>query len=251
MTLLLTLFLRQHYLVQVLWVFLSDVSHPSVFSFREPVVLLGGGECTSNVLLQLLQQSYPLIVADGGASHLEDTAIVPDLIIGDLDSLENQSHWESITRVVKLAEQDTTDFEKCLYSVDAPLFIAIGFTGKRLDHTLASLHAAAKYSSQKQVIVVSQDDIVLVCRSAQQVSLDKGMRFSIVPFEPIKFRRSTGLLYPLDGLTLAPTLMIGTSNEVLETKVSLETEPDNDGAYAVILPLDALEAVIKQLFNGL
>ena len=225
------------------------MSDRSVFSFSKPVVLLGGGACAYDTLLQLLQLSYPLIAADGGANNLDDVSIVPEMIIGDLDSLKNQSYWESKTQVVELAEQDTTDFEKCLYTVDAPAYIALGFTGKRLDHTLASLHVAAKYSLLKKVVLVGDDDIVLICRKAQQFTLKKGMRFSIYPLEPVSFSGSTGLLYPLNGLTLAPTTMIGTSNEVLDNQVTVETEQDSGGAYAVLLPVAALASVLEQVID--
>jgi len=220
-----------------------------MFSYNVPVVLLGGGDCAHDVLLQLLRQSSPLIVADGGARHLEQTAIVPELIIGDLDSLTDQWHWESLTRVIELTEQDTTDFEKCLYSVDAPLYIALGFTGRRIDHTLASLHVVAKYSSHKQVILVGQDDIVLVCRGSQKFTLDNGMRFSIFPLEPINFLRSIGLLYPLDGLTLSPTTMVGTSNQVCDSHVTIDTEPGSDGSYTVIMPVAALASIVERIID--
>jgi len=218
-----------------------------MFSFSSPVVLLGGGQCALDTLQQLLQRSYPLVVADGGANHLDDLSVVPEMIIGDLDSLNKRHHWESITRVVELEEQDTTDFEKCLYSVVAPLYFAMGFTGRRLDHTLASLHVVAKYSIQKRVVLMGEDDIVFVCRNTQQITLNRGMRFSIYPLEPVKFLRSSGLLYPLDGLTLAPTAMIGTSNEVIDEQVTLETEPENRGAYAVILSIEAFGKVVDQM----
>ena len=42
-----------------------------------------------------------------------------------------------------------------------------------------------------------------------------GERVSIHPLAPITFWRSEGLKYPLDGLTLAPGVRIGTSNEAL------------------------------------
>ena len=40
----------------------------------------------------------------------------------------------------RIAEQETTDFDKVLRSVAAPLAIAVGFSGGRLDHELAVLN---------------------------------------------------------------------------------------------------------------
>lgn len=232
-----------------------------MFSFTEPVVLLGGGACSRSMLSSLMQRHYPLVVADGGASHLDvqnlesrspegqsldGVSIVPDLIIGDLDSLENRRRWQSVTRVVEIEEQDTTDFEKCLYTVDAPRYLALGFSGKRLDHTLAALHVAAKYQTSKQVLLIGTDDVVFMCRGAQQFQLRRGVRFSIFPLEPVSFIESTGLKYSLNGLSLSPTTMIGTSNEVTDDLVTLDTEPGSVGAYAVILPVNLLGMMLDR-----
>ena len=48
--------------------------------------------------------------------------------------------------MIQIAEQVTTDFEKALYSTRAPVTVALGMTGKRLDHTLAALDAVSKYA---------------------------------------------------------------------------------------------------------
>jgi thiamine pyrophosphokinase len=217
----------------------------STITYNEPVVLLGGGACMRDTLLRL-GETYPVIAADGGADHLAGTGLVPDAIIGDLDSLQRRSHWESVTRVIAIAEQDTTDFEKCLYSVAAPVYIALGFTGKRLDHTLASLHVLARYCDDKRVLLVGEEDIVTVTRQSQQLSLSAGCRLSIFPLETVRYLRSTGLRYPLDGLELGPVTMIGTSNEVTEPEVTIEKVAGCDGCYALVLPADAFDSVLAQ-----
>jgi len=285
-----THFLRQNYLVQVQWVFLSDKSHPSelpsmithlrwnclstirnsessfvpnseLFEYENPVVLLGGGPYVPEHLQKLLQKGYSLIAADGGANHLINKAaasgatpdpvrelepeLTPELIIGDLDSLIEKHIWEPLTNVVRITEQDTTDFEKCLYSVSAPLYLALGFIGNRLDHTLAALNALAKTISDKSVILVAEDDVVIVCRGDFSMTLSVGMRLSIFPLEQIQFSASVGLRYALHGLTLAPTSMVGVSNEVSESWVHIEVEPvSSSGIYAVILPVSSLDQVL-------
>ena len=56
--------------------------------------------------------------------------------------------------------------------------------------------------------------------------------------------RSTGLRWPIDGLTLAPDGRIGTSNEVQDRRVTLDF--DSDGML-VILPRRNLRAVIAAM----
>ena len=47
-----------------------------------------------------------------------------------------------------VGEQETTDLEKCLYSVEAPLFLGVGFLGGRVDHQLAAMNALVKYAGR-------------------------------------------------------------------------------------------------------
>jgi thiamine pyrophosphokinase len=124
------------------------------------------------------------------------------------------------------------------------VYIALGFTGKRLDHTLASLHVLARYCDDKRVLLVGEEDIVTVTRQSQQLSLSPGCRLSIFPLETVRYVRSTGLRYPLDGLELGPVTMIGTSNEVTEPEVTIEKVAGCDGCYALVLPADASDSVL-------
>ena len=48
---------------------------------------------------------------------------------------------------MQIAEQETTDFEKAIYSTRAPVTVALGMTGKRFDHTLAALDAVTRYAA--------------------------------------------------------------------------------------------------------
>ena len=214
-----------------------------VIEFDGPVVLVGGGGVDTSLLKQYAH--LPLVAADGGANHLRRISMVPQAIIGDLDSVADKDHWQSVTKLIELTEQDTTDFEKCLYSVDAPLFIAIGFSGSRLDHTLATLHVLQKLHRTKRVVLISDDDVVCVCSGKVEIGLPVGTRVSVYPLNRIAFESSRGLLYPLNGLVMQPGEMIGTSNESNEAEVAIvpQESPDNNGCYALILPAAHLSAI--------
>lgn len=53
---------------------------------------------------------------DGGADKIVAAGLKPELIIGDFDSLKNPHAWLGKTRLMQIAEQETTDFEKAIYS---------------------------------------------------------------------------------------------------------------------------------------
>ncbi len=216
-------------------------------AFARPVVLLGGGEIDAAMPARLAARGYPLLAADGGANHLRNGDLLPEAILGDLDSLDDRAFWEARTRVIEIAEQETTDLEKCLYSSSAPLYLALGFLGKRFDHSLAALHVLTKYLRQKRVILVDRVDLMLATHGRFEMALPEGCRFSLHPLEPVTFARSEGLAYPLDGVHLAQGFRSGTSNQVSGSPVRLQPAPGSDGGYAVVLPVDHLEQLIEVL----
>jgi thiamine pyrophosphokinase len=111
-----------------------------------------------------------------------------------------------------LPEQITTDFQKCLRMTQAPVTLALGMTGKRLDHTLAALSAVLQYAGERALLLVDEVDVALAVVGSFRFAAAAGERVSIHPLVRVGFERSTGLVYPLDGLVLEPGGLLGTSN---------------------------------------
>ncbi|MEM6676413.1 MAG: thiamine pyrophosphokinase, partial [Pseudomonadota bacterium] len=144
-----------------------------------------------------------------------------------------------------LAEQDTTDFEKCLYSVTAPLYLAAGFTGRRTDHMLAVLHVLLVRRAQR-VVLIGEEEVMALAPPERVLTMDlgAGARVSIYPLVPLRCAPSTGLVWPVDGLTLAPGRQVGTSNIAAEDRVSLRFE---DPGALLMLERRALPALVSAL----
>lgn len=186
-----------------------------------PLAIVGGGAVDPALLLELAGRGVTLVGADGGGDAIGDAGLMPAAIIGDLDSLRDRAGWEARTRVIHIPEQVTTDFQKALHSTAAPVTLALGMTGKRLDHTLAALSAVLQFAPMRRLLLVDEVDVALAVTGA--IGFDAGARerVSIHPLLPIDFVRSSGLLYPMDGLTLEPGGLIGTSNEGLGGRVEI------------------------------
>ncbi len=214
-------------------------------TYSQPVVLLGGGDCDLALLRQITARRWPLVAADGGANRLFNTDIPLAAIVGDLDSLRKREEWESVCQVLHVLEQDTTDFEKCLYHCRAPLFVAFGFTGKRFDHTLAALHALHRYVDSKTVVLVTDTDVITVVRGAIAFEMPPGTRFSVYPMERVSFSSSEGLRYPLNDLVMQQGRLIGCSNSISNTPIGIA--PSDRGAYAIIVPLSEFDSMVAAL----
>ncbi len=209
--------------------------------FDQAVTLLGQADVASRHLTALVDSSAPLICADGGANTAVEFGLTPEIIVGDMDSFTGAFDGH----VIHLSEQDTTDFEKCLYSVKAPLYIGYGFLGGRVDHELTALSVLVRYP-ERAVILLGDDDICFCCPKQLDIDLPKGTRVSIFPMSPTKMH-STGLKWPLDGIELSPSTRTATSNKASSARVSIGLD---QGDAVVILPVKYLDAVKRALTSG-
>lgn len=201
--------------------------------FDRPVTLVGAGTLTRAVLDEALALAPELVAADSGADLLAEMGLMPGVVIGDLDSISDRKRWERMARLVQLREQETTDFEKCLYATKAPFYIAAGFTGGRADHSLSVLHALLA-RQEKRVALISETDAITLLPPEKIIALDlpAGARVSVFPLLPVKGIHSRGLVWSLQGLEMAPGQRIGTSN--IASGGPVEIGFDKPGAVLII-----------------
>lgn len=206
------------------------------------VTLVGAGQPLASDIEEALRLAPTLVAADGGATFCLDAGHVPDAVIGDFDSL-NQGDRPRLgqSRLIHVAEQDSTDFEKCLRRIAAPFVLATGFTDARLDHTLAAMTTLARRIGPT-AIIIAKDDIVFSANAEVVLDLPVGSRLSLFPMGQVQ-GESLGLEWPIDGLTLAPDGRIGTSNRVVGP---VHLSFDRPGCL-VLVPRDALSAVFASL----
>ena len=209
------------------------------------LVIVGGGAVDVPLLQRLSAEGARLVGADSGGDAIMEAGLVPDAIIGDLDSISDPEGWPEATRVFHIAEQITTDFEKCLYSTRAPVTVALGMTGRRFDHTLSAISAATRFARERRIILSDENDVALAMSGDFSFRIPVGERVSIYPLTPIDFVRSEGLRYPLDGLHLEQGGLIGTSNEALTETIKIE--PADDTPWLLIVEKSHLPALLSAL----
>lgn len=208
------------------------------------VTLLGNGPADPNALDRALSIAPCLVAADGGADVARSLGHHVKRIIGDLDSINYPEFWlQSGVEVTQLDEQHSTDFEKCLYTVSAALYVGVGFVGRRLDHTLACLRTLAAYPD-KRVLLVGEHDVTFLCPTAFEIDIAAGDPVSFFPMAEVVAGPGSGLQWPLEGLKFAPNGAIGTSNRAIGGTVEVRFDR---AACLMILPLSYLEAVASLL----
>lgn len=217
------------------------MNDPIVFS-QEPILLVGGGPGDPAQLLALLEEVNIVVAADGGADTVRSVGRLPDVLIGDLDSVSAETRAAMPpTAVHHVAEQDSTDFAKCIRSIEAPLIVGFGFLGGQVDHLLAVMTVLVQYPDRR-IMLVSETDVLAHVPTGLDLPLKAGTRVSLFPMAPVR-GRSTGLHWPIDGLDLSPNGQIGTSNRA-DGPVTLTTE---GSGLLIILPASERHALQQAL----
>jgi len=149
------------------------------------VLLIGNGEKPSvSNIKNIARKSDVIIAADGGANILAKTNIIPDLIIGDLDSITAQTlkKFEKKSKIIKVKRQDNTDLEKALDYIVKKGYknchIAC-ISGNRFDFNFCNLLIPLKYSDKLNIVFeeknwkvyIIKKDTVFECKKNSLVSV--------------------------------------------------------------------------------
>ena len=202
-----------------------------IFQTLSGVTLAGGAGFDRETLDEALAFAPELVAADGGANQLHELGHIPRAVIGDLDSICPDLRARLGARVHHVPEQDSTDLDKCLRLVAAPLLIGLGFLGARTDHTLAAMTSLVRHG-RARVLLLGAEDICLLAPPELHLPLAPGARVSLFPMGAVT-GQSTGLEWPIDGLDFAPDARIGTSNRMSGDSLYLKVD-----APRMILLLD-------------
>lgn len=176
-----------------------------------PITLVGGGQATPDDLHTALTLAPRCIAADGGAVLALQAGIMPEAVIGDFNSIPAEFQRQvPADRLHRITEQDSTDFEKALTRINAPVVIGVGFTGGRIDHQLGALHTLME-CADRPCVLLGPDELVFLAPPRISLPTEHAEVVSLFPLGAVT-GRSTGLYWPLDGLQFSPGVQSGTSN---------------------------------------
>ena len=207
------------------------------------VVIISNGEVKNReFFMKLIKKSDYIIAVNGGSKHAKNFGLIPDLIIGDLDSISKedyvyfQSKGSTFLRYDPI--KDKTDVHLAIEHVMKSEFkeiLLICVFGDRIDHIIANIFLLLKVveAGIKIKIIDEFNEIVLI-QNFGKIKGNIGDTVSLIPLtETVTGIQLTGLKYiPKDGkLKMNDTL--GISN-ILTKKVA--TIQINNGKLLVIKP---------------
>ena len=160
--------------------------------------------------LYLLRNADSVVCCDGALQTLEKKGIVPDVVIGDMDSVCGRALKRFPGKVVRVEEQESNDLTKAFRYVmehvpDVSEIHILGATGRREDHTLGNLSLLMEFEkafdlSARGIAVDLVSDYTTALALGDSTTLDvgEGRPVSIFTPDPTLQIHSEGLQWPTD-----------------------------------------------------
>lgn len=204
---------------------------------KKCIILANGNPPKKKVISFFRKNGFnTLICADGGANSSMEMELVPDVIIGDLDSIsaETIKEFKSVSKIIRLKRQNDTDVEKCLkYAIKSGFdeVILMGVTGIRLDHTFCNLGIVLKFCHELKISLVAEDSFLKPYSGKIKLRTSPGEIVSLYGIDSKTKIISRGLKYVLKNVSLPFGERESTSNVAVGKEVELNIK---DGIIFII-----------------
>ena len=183
-----------------------------------------------NAIKEYISSADYIISVDGGARHLRNMNIVPDLMVGDFDSvnMDDFDYYRELGVPVDRypSEKDMTDSELAIERAiekGASELVLLGALGSIIDHSIAHVLMLKQYLDRGITVCIADEKNELYM-STQTVTFNsrKNKKLSIIPIsETVTGVSTEGLKYPLDNATMKLGTTWGVSNEFINAKATV------------------------------
>jgi len=204
---------------------------------KKCIILANGKPPKKSVFTFFHRKGYnKLICADGGANSSLKMGLVPDVIIGDLDSISSKAlkEFKSVSKIIRLKRQNDTDVEKCLKYAIKNKFeeaLLLGATGNRLDHTFCNIGIVLKFFPKIKILLIAENSFLKAYTGNVMLNTFPGETISLYGISPKTKITSNGLMYELKNIYLPFGVRESTSNIVKKNFVKLNI---NGGVIFII-----------------
>ncbi len=163
--------------------------------------------------------------ADSGADIALACGVLPNKVIGDLDSIKPDTYEFLKSKNVPIevfpVEKDMTDSELCINELpsDCEIVLVSSFAG-RPDHALSNMMIAIKLRSEGRDITLTDgvNDFIPLCGpdelSIEGVQDANSLVISLIPFTEVNGVTTKGLYYKLDNADLKFGSSFSVSNKL-------------------------------------
>ena len=169
-------------------------------------VILNGQMPTDDTIINQITNSDYIIAVDGSANKLFDLEIIPNVIIGDLDSLQNIKNKD--IELVETPDQNKTDFRKTLeWCIEKNILnISIfGISGESEDHFLGNYYTLSDFGEKISWKAFTDFSVISPCVGNKKFDSFKGQKVSLFCMKGSSTVNSENLEYSLQSYHLKPS----------------------------------------------
>lgn len=208
-------------------------------------LLIASGESWDKeaLIIDLKEDKFFVICIDGGTNYAYEVGITPNLIIGDMDSIEEKSlkHYKKLGILFKEfpRDKDKTDFHLALEELERLNIkdvLIYGIVGTRLDHTLSALGILRRFVREDRIrfakISLGIKSEGYISKGRIEIYGKRGEIVSLIPLtDVVKGVTTHNLKYSLNNTDIYLEDSLTVSNEIEESPCYVEVK---DGVILVI-----------------
>jgi len=203
----------------------------STIHLKKRILIFANGELPNlEAARDMLQADDFILCADGGTRHALALGLIPQVIIGDLDSMPAGFAPAPETQVIKFsADKNETDLELAIehaLSLHTAHIVIVAALGGRFDQALGNLALMTDPRLSKfDVRIHDGVEEIFLCRDQARIKGGSGDLVSLIPWGgEVHGVETENLKWPLKSETLYPYKTRGISNEMLGEEASVKIQ---------------------------
>ena len=168
-----------------------------------------------------------MLAADAGYLACRQAGVVPDLLLGDFDSMDQPVDFDRVRRMP--VEKDDTDtmlaVKTGLEQGCGEFYLYGGTGGKRLDHTLANLQTLLYLRRRGARGYLYDNDFVWTAIENEILTVEQTVEWGLLSVFSLEGRAAgideAGVQYPLSRASLTAEFPLGVSNHIIAPKARI------------------------------
>jgi len=208
------------------------------------VIISNGNVASKEFYLNQIKDADIVICCDGGANTAYKYGIIPDLILGDFDSISNKIldyyKEKGIQMLSFPANKDKTDTQiavELLIEKSCNEIAMLSCIGSRFDHSLANISLLYKVLTHKiNGYIKDEKNTIYLIDSEMVINAKEGQIVSLIPFtKVVKGINTSGLYYEVKNGSMTFGNPYGVSNFMVKNTAKITIE---EGLLLIILSND-------------
>ena len=192
------------------------------------VVVANGEVPDSELSLSILNDKRRIVSCDGALQKLLSINIIPDVVVGDGDSLDREELSRHNIPYHADRSEEYNDLQKALKYCIAKGYdniVLMGCGGLREDHFIANLSILVMYSEKMRLAMLTEHGVFNVMRGTSMFRSVPGMQVSVFPSNLHTKLSFSGLKYPVNNRSFN-WLWEGSLNESVGSAFTVEADDE-------------------------